>query len=272
MLKSSFSGGNKEEELCADSPAVTYFSFHLTFNLPAFLLLLWLTRGRMQATHWKWIGVVGAIVLVATTPWDNWAVHHRIWDFDWSRVTPVEIPFRGVVWRLPAEEYAFFLIETVLVSMVAVLFLPAAGKEEGVGRKEEVSATARLFLHPSSFLLLPLLAAASAPMTLFHKPSWNYLVHLLGWSAPVFAGQWALAHTAFRRNLKAIFVPALIGGTFFSLIDSVAIAAGIWIFDPAQNVGIFLGPLPLEEILFFYLTSWLVAQSFIMFLPDRLRN
>ncbi|MBS0661082.1 MAG: lycopene cyclase domain-containing protein [Verrucomicrobia bacterium] len=250
---------------------MTYFSFHLTFNLPAFLLLLWLTRRRLQAEHWKWIAVVGAIVMVAASPWDNWAVHHGIWGFDWNRVTPVEIPFRGIVWRLPAEEYAFFLIETVLVALVCVLYLPA-GKEEGGRKKAEITAGARLFLHPSSFLLLPFLAAATAPVTLFHDRSLNYLVHLVGWSAPILAGQWALAHAAFRRNLRAIVAPTLIGGTFFSLIDSVAVHSGIWHFDPAQNVGIFIGPLPLEEMLFFYLTSWLVAQSFVMFLPDRLRH
>lgn len=239
---------------------MTYFSFHLTFNLPAFLLLLWLTRGRLQATHWKWIGVVCAIVLVATAPWDNWAVHHRIWDFDWARVTPVEIPFRGILWRLPAEEYAFFLIETVLVSLVTILFLPQGAK--AVPPREPRSAAVALFLHP-----LPLLA-----MTLLFTPSLNYLVHLVGWFLPVCAGQWALAHRAFRRNLRAIFLPAAIGGTFFTIIDSVAVNAGIWHFDPAQNVGLLLGPLPLEEVMFFYLTAWLVAQSFIMFLPDRLRN
>lgn len=255
---------------------MTYFSFHLTFNLPAFLLLLWLTRRRQEATHWKWIGVVGAIVMAAASPWDNWAVHHGIWGFDWNRVTPVEIPFRGVVWRLPAEEYAFFLIETVLVALVCLFFLPAPGDKEEEGRQKEERtngrAAVRLFLHPSAFLLLPCLAAASAPITLFHDRSLNYLVHLVGWSAPILAGQWFLAHRVFRRNLAAIVAPTLIGGTFFSLIDSVAIASGIWHFDPAQNVGIFIGPLPLEEMLFFYLTSCLVAQSFVLFLPDRLRH
>lgn len=101
---------------------------------------------------------------------------------------------------------------------------------------------------------------------------WNYLIHLVGWSAPIFAGQWILAHQAFRRNLTAVFLPALIGGTFFSVIDSVAVHAGIWFFDPKQILGVFIGPLPLEEVLFFFLTSWLVSQSLVMFLPDGYRR
>ena len=108
---------------------MTYFTFHLAFNLPALVLLLWLTRKRLRPTHWKVIAIVCGIVFVFTTPWDNWAVHHGIWDFDWSRVTPVEIPFAGVRWRLPAEEYAFFLIETVIVSLVTILLLPAPPRD-----------------------------------------------------------------------------------------------------------------------------------------------
>ena len=108
---------------------VTYLRFHLLFNLPALLLLLWMTRRRARAVHWKWIGVVGVIVFAAVTPWDNWAVYKKIWDFDWARVTPVEIPLGGILWRLPAEEYAFFLIMTVVVSLVTILFLPARKTE-----------------------------------------------------------------------------------------------------------------------------------------------
>ena len=104
---------------------MTYFTFHLAFNLPALLILLWLTRRRLQSTHWRAIAIVCVIVFVFTTPWDNWAVHRGIWDFDWNRVTPVEIPFAGRRWRLPAEEYAFFLIETVIVSLLTILLLPA---------------------------------------------------------------------------------------------------------------------------------------------------
>ena len=103
---------------------MTYLQFHLAFNLPALVILLWLTRRRLRPQHGKWIAAICGIVLVATTPWDNWAVHCRIWDFDWNRVTPVVVPLNGVMWRLPLEEYGFFLIETVLVALGAVLCLP----------------------------------------------------------------------------------------------------------------------------------------------------
>jgi len=103
---------------------MTYWGFHLIFNLPLLVLLLWLTRRRLRRAHALWIGAVALIAFLATTPWDNFAVHRGIWDFDWSRVTPVEIEWRGVLWRLPLEEYAFFAIEVVIVGLLVVLFLP----------------------------------------------------------------------------------------------------------------------------------------------------
>ena len=104
------------------------------------------------------------------------------------------------------------------------------------------------------------------------KEQTAYLFHMLFWMLPVVLLQWALAWRVFRRNLKAVFLPPLIIGTYYSLTDVVAVREGIWYFDPEQILGVFVGPLPIEEILFFYLTALLVSQSFIMFLPERLRK
>ncbi len=101
----------------------------------------------------------------------------------------------------------------------------------------------------------------------------NYLFHLLAWMLPVAALQWAVAWKIFLRNKDFVFWPALIFGTYYSVTDFFAVHSGVWIFDPAQNLGLyFLGVLPLEEILFFYITALLVSQSFVMLLPGRLRR
>jgi lycopene cyclase domain-containing protein len=102
-------------------------------------------------------------------------------------------------------------------------------------------------------------------------PKLNYISHILIWMLPVIAIQWALAWRVFRRNLRAVFVPPLLIGTFYSLADSVAVRDGIWHFDRAQILGIHVGVLPIEEILFFYITALLVSQSFVMLIPGRMR-
>lgn len=105
---------------------MTYFQFHLIFNLPLIALLLWLGRRRLNGTHFKWIGVICLIVLAFTFPWDNWAVGQGIWEFDNDRVL-----FR--VLNLPIEEIMFFLMETVVVCLIAVHFLPTAKHDNSPG-------------------------------------------------------------------------------------------------------------------------------------------
>lgn len=97
-----------------------------------------------------------------------------------------------------------------------------------------------------------------------------YLLHL-GWMVPVILLQWVLAGRILLRNRKPILLTVAAIGTYYWLTDVYAVDAGIWDFDPEAITGIRLFGLPIEEILFFYMTSLLVAQSIVMFLPDRER-
>ena len=104
------------------------------------------------------------------------------------------------------------------------------------------------------------------------KESTNYLFHILAWMLPVVAIQWALAWRVFRRNLRAVFLPPLIIGTYYVIADTFAVRDGIWYFDPQQILALFVGILPVEEVIFFYLTALLVSQSFVMLLPKGYRR
>jgi lycopene cyclase domain-containing protein len=101
---------------------------------------------------------------------------------------------------------------------------------------------------------------------------WHYLLHLLGWALPILGVQWVVGWRILQRNLRAVFVPALVGTLFFSATDEVAVHAGVWFFDRAQVVGWWVGWLPIEEVLFFFLTSLLVSQSLVLLLPTGLRR
>ncbi len=101
---------------------------------------------------------------------------------------------------------------------------------------------------------------------------WHYFVHLTAWTGPLIALQWTVGWRVFRRNLRAVFLPAVVGTVFFSSMDQVAVRSGIWFFDPQQILGLKIGLLPVEEVLFFFLTSLLVTQSLLLLLPRRYRH
>ncbi len=99
----------------------------------------------------------------------------------------------------------------------------------------------------------------------------DYGLHLL-WIIGVILLQWGIAGGLLLRNRRAIILPTLLIGTYYSLSDLVAIRAGIWHFDEKMISGLTLGPVPVEEVIFFFATALLVAQSIVMFLPERYRR
>ena len=94
---------------------------------------------------------------------------------------------------------------------------------------------------------------------------WTYLVWLLGCAAPILAGQWVAYGRILVVEARAIFGSAAIVGVYLSAVDGFAIADRVWEFSPTLTLGVRVGPVPVEEVLFFLLTSLLVTQSMTLF-------
>jgi lycopene cyclase domain-containing protein len=102
-------------------------------------------------------------------------------------------------------------------------------------------------------------------------PRVNYAVHL-AWFLPVIYFQWVLAPPVFFHHAGLLALVTLAFGIYYTLADLAAVRAGTWFFDEKQITGLKLaGVLPWEEIAFFFLTSLLVAQSYLLLLPAELR-
>lgn len=101
------------------------------------------------------------------------------------------------------------------------------------------------------------------------ETKWAYLIHLLGWALPLILLQLvALARHYKERTgavLRAVLPPALVMGVYLSVADHLAISTGIWNFGEGKHLGVYLGVVPLEEVLFFLLTSILVSLGLALF-------
>jgi lycopene cyclase domain-containing protein len=99
-----------------------------------------------------------------------------------------------------------------------------------------------------------------------------YLAHLL-YGLPVLLVQLLLLKRAWGPRLRAILAavvpPALLVTLWLVLADEVAILSGLWAFGPGKHLGLYLGHVPLEEALFFLITSLLVAFGLPLFMPRR---
>jgi lycopene cyclase domain-containing protein len=98
---------------------------------------------------------------------------------------------------------------------------------------------------------------------------WAYLVHLVAWALPVILVQlFALVRHYKERSgavLRAVLPPAFIVGTYLAMMDHLAISSGIWNFGEGKHLGVYVGAVPLEEVLFFLMTSLLVSLGVALF-------
>lgn len=98
---------------------------------------------------------------------------------------------------------------------------------------------------------------------------WAYMIHLLSWAVPFIVLQLgALVHHFRGRTwvvLRAVLPPALVVGTYLAVADHLAIRVGIWNFGEGKHLGLYLAGVPLEEILFFLLTSVMVSLGLTLF-------
>lgn len=98
---------------------------------------------------------------------------------------------------------------------------------------------------------------------------WAYLIHLVGWAGPLILFQLVALARHYRARtgavLRAVLPPAFIIGVYLSVADHLAISAGIWNFGEGKHLGVYLGLVPLEEVLFFLLTSILVSLGLALF-------
>lgn len=94
-----------------------------------------------------------------------------------------------------------------------------------------------------------------------------YFVWLAVLALPVLGGQW-LAFPGYLARSAPRWLPtaAWLSG-WFMVVDAIGIAAGVWRIGTATTVGWRIaGVLPVEEGLFFVLTTLMVVQTIALFL------
>ncbi len=242
---------------------MTYLRFHLIFNLPVLIILAACT-GTVSWTHGEILALVLVLVavMIFTTPWDNLAAKWGIWGFPREK-------YSLRVGYLPIEEYAFFLVQSLNVMLAVRALFHFMPDWEG-GAETEIGKWTIICLGAST-VSWGIVAMGFRWLRKRCGPCVNYAIHL-AWFLPVIYVQWVIAPWMFwdHAGLLALVTGAF--GVYYTLADLAAVRAGTWFFDEKQITGVKLaGVLPWEEIAFFFLTSLLVAQSYLLLLPSDLR-
>ena len=228
---------------------MTYLQFHAAFTAPV-LVALWLLRPRPSPT-WRPLLLLVGIAFAYTTPWDNYLVAREVWTYPPNRVW-FEVGY------VPIEEYAFFVIQTMMAGLTYRL-LRARRFPEPAPRGEVRQRW------PGVALFGALSVAGWAMIAVGGHAL--YLGLILGWAGPVLTLMWGVGGEliwARRRLIGWTVVPLSL---YLWVADRVAIGLGIWDITDATRTGWEWVGLPVEEALFFVVTNLMVAQGLALLEP-----
>lgn len=236
---------------------MTYADFLLMFliaPLAASLVALGVLARRRLLDR-RFVALTGALTLVALlymAPWDHTAAVWGLWTWAPGRTWGLRW------WDVPPEEYLFCALEALLAS--TLVYAALRWRQRRTPASAPATSPAWPPLPPVNAVTLPLAGLLAIELS---ANRWAYLPFLLVWALPIIILQWALGGRYLWRTCGVWAPVSLALCVWFTLADAIAIAAGVWRFDSRALLGPALGPVPLEEILFYLLTSLMVTQGFI---------
>jgi lycopene cyclase domain-containing protein len=194
------------------------------------------------------------VALVYTTPWDNYLVATGVWWYNPTLVTGLTIGW------VPIEEYTFFILQPLLTSLW-LLWL---------ARRLPFDNQPMSHLRPARWGALAGLGLLWLGMTAILAFNWTpgtYLALILVWALPPVMLQLGFGLDTLWRYRRLVGLTLASTTLYLSLADTLAIGAGTWTIDPAQSLQIYLGGvLPVEELIFFFMTNVLLVFGVVLVL------
>jgi lycopene beta-cyclase len=207
---------------------------------------------------WSPLLVLPVLILIAvlyTTPWDSHLISARVWWYGARRITGITLD------EVPVEELSFFVLQGLLVGL---WFVVLAGRIRTIS-PEAIGAARSATLRWRSAAVGSLLWVISVAVLLSGWRPGTYLGWELAWALPPLILQlWIGADILWQHRLLicATLVPIVL---YLSAVDTLAIRERIWTVNEHLSLNLLLGgQLPLEEFLFFALTSALVTFGLLL--------
>ncbi len=247
---------------------MSYFGVLLRFVVTAIvlffvLLKIWRPKqpDRFNAINpFLMIGVLIVVAVVYTTPWDNYLVATRVWWYDPELVTGITFGY------VPLEEYTFFVLQTAMTGLLTVLLMRL---NLGNGaRFQEAPHTRR-----NALIFVGIIWLISTIFLFSSIERLNYLTLELSWALLPVLLQVGYGADILWHHRRLVFTAVALPTLYLSFVDFLAIGSGTWTISPTQSLEwLFLGVLPIEEIIFFLLTNILVVFGFTLAVAQESRT
>ena len=246
---------------------MTYFGFLLRFLVIPILIFLaimyWDDKKYKQIYGFRnrravWMGIAVHVLLavVYTTPWDNYLVATGVWYYNPELVTGIVFGY------VPIEEYTFFVLETIL-SGLWWWFLARRLLSPAIQFK-----ASRISVYLSSSVFISIWLIFTVLFFSNNEPI-TYLSITLFWALPPIIIQLFFGADILWHYRKLVLLSILVPSTWLALMDIVALKETTWSISPSQTTGVlFFGILPLEEVVFFFVTNILITFGMTLLLAN----
>jgi lycopene beta-cyclase len=232
---------------------MSYLEFLGRYLLPAVLATVvaaavtWHRLVSRGLARWAYgsLAVYVLLALLWTAPWDSWLIANDVWRHG---------GVLGRVLRVPVEEYAFMIGQSLVVGLWTIALVATRP------RPADTERTAVRWVAGSGWGVVAVAA------WLLH-PVWAhgfYLTAIVGWFAPLIAVQaaWGADRLAAARQVRLLAVAVPTAYLWFA--DLAAIRAGSWWINPERTVPVRPWGLPLEEAVFFFVTTLVLVNGIVL--------
>jgi 15-cis-phytoene synthase/lycopene beta-cyclase len=226
------------------------------------LFLYAVSRPFLTRLDYHKLVVLPLIALVWTTPWDNEVVRQGAWWYPRSCVA-------ARIGYVPVEEYAFFVIQSLMTSLLTILLTRWSTPWRSTASKK------RLYAASEAILLVPCLTFVAGVCGIRSRDGSGrlYYISMIGWWASLplillwYGTRRSLVTVSMHVRttlpwLASITVPTI----YLCLADLYALRKGTWHIAETKSLNLFVVPhLPLEEALFFLATNLILVSACLAF-------
>jgi lycopene cyclase domain-containing protein len=234
---------------------MTYFDFLLCFVVIPIIILAVITWRNTNKLVGLAILIHVILAVVYTTPWDNYLVATHVWSYNPQLVTGILFGY------VPIEEYSFFVLQTILAGLWW-RFLSERFSESKIFKPTKATRLIAFFAVLIVWIFFAfLLFNANKHLT--------YLSITLFWALPAMLPQMLFGADILWHHRKLVSLAVLVPAVYLSLMDIIALRTTTWSISAAQTTGlIFYGVLPIEEIVFFFITTSLIIFGITLLLSS----
>lgn len=230
---------------------LTYMQVHVYYTLPPTIILYFLLRPLISSFDKIKIIALCALAIIYTTPWDNYIIYQKAW---WYRKDAVI----GTIGYVPIEEYFFFIIQTVFTSLWTMCCSRWTINSLFLGNRNRIKCQ----LTSCVVISLMLMAMTWGWFNAIPTTKTFYLGAITWWSLLVIIVLWYITGAYIVQRYETFLLSVLMPSIYLCYVDVIALRARVWHINERTSLEIFMfDDLPLEEVIFFFITNIIVVMG-----------